>query len=506
MAQLVREIWSRNENDSLVFVEYFWSFDSTLADVSSTMNFTSINGAGYSPSTIMGHGTSLSLAAAQSQFLSMTEPFLDLSNSSWTFEMWIYPRSVSSVSDCSLLGQCQSQTYGRCLHLLIRHGAPYLGFYADDLIGQQSLVSLRWYHLAFVFDCNRRNQSIYIDGFLDSTRQTNDAYQGGQGNLTIGTSEIFSLGVRTYYDGLIDQLSFIHRSKAADEILRDASLTAHFSFDNESTIDQGPLKLDGSRSGSTNFTTGRVGDALQINNVSDSFFQVNGLVLLGRTNQAYSLAIWIQPSSIQSSTIIHVSDTSTGEGWCIPMLTLTSSGRLRAMSWSGSQQAISGPTIFLNQWSHVVVTYSLNNGLRFYVNGSLFSSSSTFSYSASGNVNYLFLGSSLGGSPFCGLPTIFNGQYTGLLDEFRIYSREITLSEVFDLANPWFLFKKESFSINFSIVNRNDGHPHESLDNLGAPTDVIDVDVPKRGSSQWLVIMHNQKFFVESIIKTGGKE
>ena len=405
------------------------------------MNFTSINGAGYSPSTIMGDGASLSLNASQNQFLSMKEPFLDLSNASWTFELWIYPRSISSASDSSLLGQCQSKTFGRCLHLVIRNGTPYLGFYADDLIAQQSLLSLRWYHLAFVFDCNTRNQSIYIDGFLDSTRQTNATYQGDQGNLTIGTSEILQSGVRTYHNGLIDQLSLIRRSKAADEILRDASLTAHFSFDNGSTADKGPLNIDGSRSGSTSFSVGRVGDGLRIDNVSDSFFQVSGLVLLGRTDQAYSLAVWIRPSLLRNSTIIHVTSTSTGGGWCIPMLTLTSSGQLRAMSWSGGNpRAISGPIVSVNQWSHAVVTYSLSNGLLLYVNGSLYNSSTSFSYSASDSVNYLFLGSSLAGSPTCGLAPIFNGQYTGLVDELRLYSREITSSEVFDLANPWFLF------------------------------------------------------------------
>ena len=452
MPQPVREIWSRNENDRFVLVGYVWSFDSTLTDVSSRMNFTSIHGADYSPSSITGYGASLSLNASHSQFLSMKSPFLDLSNSSWTFEMWIYARSISYTSDNPLVGQCQSKTSRRCLHLVIRSGKPYFGFYNDDVAGQQSLLALRWYHLAFVFDCNTRNQSIYIDGFLDNSRQSNNTYQGNQGNLTVGFPEVHSGARNDSYDGLIDQLSLIGRTRTADEILRDATLTAHFSFDNGSTVDQGPLKLDGSRRGSTNFTTRRVGDALQINNVSDSFFQVNGLVLLGRSNQSYSLAIWIQPSSHQSSTIIHVSSNSTGRGWCIPMLTLTSSGQLRAMSYSGSPVPISGPIISVNQWSHVAVTYSLDDTLRLYVNGTLNNSSLSFSYVGSNSTNYLFLGSSLAGTSKCCAPLNSDGQFTGVVDELRVYSRALTPREVLDLATHWLLFESEDETEYFVLL------------------------------------------------------
>ena len=351
--------------------------------------------------------------------------------------MWIYPRSVSYASDNPLVEQCQSRTFSRCLHLIIRNGKAYFGFFSDDLSSVQSLALSRWYHLAFVFDCNTRNQSIYVNGFLNNSRQTNNSYQGTQGNLTIGFSKLNSVTGSNYYDGLIDQLSLIGRSKTADEILRDATLTAHFSFDNGSTADQGPLNLDGFRSGSTNFTAGRVDNALRINNVPDSFFQVSGLVLLDRTNQSYSLAIWIRPSSLRNSTIIHVSANSWGRGWCVPMLTLTSSGQLRAISWSGSQQLIAGPIISVNQWSHVAVTYSLDDTLRLYINGTLNNSSLPFSYVGSNSTNYLFLGSSLAGTSSCVASPHFDGQYTGLVDELRVYSRALTPSEVLDLADPW---------------------------------------------------------------------
>ena len=400
------------------------------------MNMTPVNGAWYSPSTITGHGASLLLNASQVQFLTMNEPFLDLSNCSWTFELWIYAQSLSNTSDYPLIGQCQSKSIGLCLHLIIRNQKVHFGFYHDDLSGLQSLVALRWYHLAFVFDCNIRSQSIYIDGLLDTSHQSSDSYQGSQGNLTIGFPASLSTNTRAYYNGLIDQVSHIGRSKTANEILRDATLTAYFSFDNRSTLDGGPLGINGSRSGSTNFTASQISGALQIKNVRDSYFRLSGLVLLGRINQSYSLAIWIRPSVLKNSTIIHVSAGSTGFGWCVPMLTLTSSGHLRAMSWSGVAVTIMGPPVALNHWTHAAVTYSSNNGLRLYANGTLRNSSLPFSFVASGTANYLFLGSSLTGTSACGGSPSYSGQYAGLVDEFRVYSRELSSTDVFALANP----------------------------------------------------------------------
>ena len=426
---------ARRENDSLMLVDYLWTFDSSFNDQSSTMNFSSINGAGYSTSTITGYGASLSLNASQSQYLWMSEPFLNLLNTSWTFELWIYPQTIPSVSDSPLIVQCQLPSMDQCLHLIIRYQKVFFGFYSDDTSGVERLVPLRWYHLAFVFDCSTRNQSIYIDGFLDSSHQASVCFQGDPENLTVGFSHLQARSPSYWYDGLIDQLSYTNRSKTADEILRDATLTAYFSFDDSSTADAGPLGISGSRSGSTSFSAGRVGDALQINDVLDSYFRLSGLVLLGRRNQSYSLAIWIRPSVLKNSMIIHVSTGSAGFGWCVPMLTLTSSGYLRTMSWSGVAVTIDGPPTSVNQWTHAAITYSINNGLRLYVNGTLRNSSLPFFYAASGSANYLFLGSSLAGTSYCTAIASYDGQYAGLVDELRVYSRELGSVEVLYLAS-----------------------------------------------------------------------
>ena len=142
--------------------DYLWTFDSTFEDTSSTFRGEPINCPSFSASTITGYGSSLSLIASMSQFLSVTVPSLPLFDRSWTFEVWIYLFDVLGSTDYLILGQCDSFANDRCLHLVIRNRKILLGFYSDDLGGVTDLIASRWYHTAFVFDTITRTQSVHL--------------------------------------------------------------------------------------------------------------------------------------------------------------------------------------------------------------------------------------------------------------------------------------------------------------------------------------------------------
>ena len=414
-------------------VEYLWSFDSTFRDASSTFNGTPTNNATFSPSTINGYGASLSLLGSSAQSVSVSQPLLKLYNQSWTFEAWIYLASLVNWLEYPVIQQRDLFAPDKALHLVLRYCKLYLGFYADDLAGATDLTSERWYHAAFVFDTITRNQSIYLDGVLDSSRVASSSYLGTVGALNIGVH--YWSSSETNFDGLIDQLSLTNRTKTSDEILRDATLTISFSFDNNPIIDEGPLKISGSLQGSTSFVSGRRGQALQIDNASNSYFTVQGLVLLGRADQAYSFSIWIRPASQQRAILIRMSSAPDGTGWCVPIIGLTNTSQLTTTSWSGAAVTVVGPVVPANSWTHAAVTYSSANGLRLYANGSLSSVSSPFSFQASGTPNYLFVGSPRSAISFpwwCDS----DGQYSGAVDELQVYSRELNAGDILQLANP----------------------------------------------------------------------
>ena len=368
------------------------------------------------------------------QSVSITQPFLPLYNRSWTFEAWIYLHSCSNGTNYPILGQCEAEASDRCLHLVVNQLKLFLGFYNDRAESLANLTASQWYHTAFMFDSATRNQSIYLDGSLAACRQANNSYQGTNGTLNIGVN-FWSSG-NQYFDGLIDQLSYTNRSKTSEEILRDATLTLHFSFDGNSTVDEGPLSIHGWVGGSTSFLPGRRGQALQIGNITNSYFTIQGLVLLGRDNQSYSFAIWIKPAAINQSTIIQMARYPDGNGsWSIPVIGLNSAGQLVTTSWNGSGVTIHCSVVPTDRWTHVVSTYSLTYGLRLYVNGSVCNVSSPFPFQGSGTPNYLFVGSPRASiiSPWW---SDIVGQYSGAVDELQVYSRELTADEINVLASP----------------------------------------------------------------------
>ncbi|CAF5001124.1 unnamed protein product [Rotaria sp. Silwood1] len=246
-----------------------------------------------------------------------------------------------------------------------------------------------------------------------------------------------------FFDGYLDQVLVVTRAKAASEILVDASLVCYYSFDANSTYDSGPLGINGSTVNvAAAVGSGRVSDAISFTTPS-SYYTFGGLRLLGIDNQPYSISVWIKPTSVSGGTIVHVSkcDNNCGTNWCLAYMGFSSSGQIVIQSWNylyfGSLISLTGPILSTNVWTHVVNTYSTCNGIRLYLNGTLYSQSTSFTYMSSSAPNYMYLGN------FPLIPCvaqanniILMGQYYGLLDEFRLYSREITASEVMTLANP----------------------------------------------------------------------
>ena len=95
-----------------------------------------------------------------------------------------------------------------------------------------------------------------------------------------------------------------------------------------------------------------------------------------------------------------------------------------------------GPKLELSTWTHIVTSYSNANGVRLWVNGTLINSSGSFSYNPSHVSNSLTLGSSLHGIGHCSALPVDIGQFYGMMDELRVYSRELDACEVYQLANP----------------------------------------------------------------------
>ena len=80
----------------------------------------------------------------------------------------------------------------------------------------------------------------------------------------------------------------------------------------------------------------------------------------------------------------------------------------------------------------IAQTWSSTNGLKLYVNNTLVSSVSALTFLGSGTTpNYLTLGNCLNGCSGCSNGSVsVVGPFSGAVDDWRIYNREITSNEV----------------------------------------------------------------------------
>lgn len=95
----------------------------------------------------------------------------------------------------------------------------------------------------------------------------------------------------------------------------------------------------------------------------------------------------------------------------------------------------------VNVWTHIVITYSSDNGLALYVNGNMlgvttgFTSLNSYFFTQP----YLTMGNARtsGSVPTCnsGGSLLAPGAYRGSIDELRIYSRELSINDICSLYN-----------------------------------------------------------------------
>ena len=138
---------------------------------------------------------------------------------------------------------------------------------------------------------------------------------------------------------------------------------------------------------------------------------------------------------MNGSTLVHLSTVKNGTGWCIDQIGFGANGKIIVTGWNGSYNEAVGPVLPIDTWTHVVNTYSTTNGHRLYVNGTMISTTGPMTYLASNSVYILTLGNPLGGIGSCISQSIVSKVYSGSIDEFRVYSRELNTTDIHSLTN-----------------------------------------------------------------------
>ncbi|CAF3398117.1 unnamed protein product [Rotaria sp. Silwood1] len=409
----------------------FWPFDGSYVDIVGNYNgIPSLNLPTFVPG-YLGQAASFDASLQQAMYTS----FIPLNNVSFTIEAWIKPTGYPNPRDHSIVGLCPSKIVDRCLHINIRNKKLYFGFYFDDIQDVTTIPLNEWIHVVFVFDLTTKVQTIYLNGFQDVQSTALHSFEGESGNFTVGINQGVDFPY-SYFQGYIDQLSINRRTKTPCEILEIATLTGHFKFDSPSTyIDSGPNAVATTFS-STSIITGYKNQAISFSGLSASYFQTWGFTSFGFSNKPFSLAFWIKPQ-ILSGTLVHLSTSSQGTGsHCFPLLGFDSNGAIIAQVLTDNNIVVTATGSILpvsSLWIAVVQTWSSTNGLKLYVNNILVSSVAAPTFLASETTpNYLTLGNCLNGCDgTCSNGLVSRpGPFTGAIDDWRIYNRELTSDDV----------------------------------------------------------------------------
>ncbi|CAF1978190.1 unnamed protein product [Rotaria magnacalcarata] len=281
-------------------------------------------------------------------------------------------------------------------------------------------------------------QSSYLNGLPDGINIHTSPLLVFMGNAIIDNNPTFvPLEGTNVFQGYIDKLTVSRRPKSACEILEEATLAARFPFDNATIlVDFEPNAVSANASSYSILTNGHSLQAIGFNG-SMSYFQTWGFTQFSINNQPFSISLWIQPQH-RSGTLVHMSTLSTGlDAWCLPFIGLSSNGALAAQISNGTTilSVIAPDFIPLStpSWTHIVQTWSSTNGRNLYVNNIVVDSQSSITtFAASGiTPNYVTLANSLLGSGSFGVGAInSSNSFIGSVDDFRIYSRELSAVDV----------------------------------------------------------------------------
>lgn len=392
----------------------YWPFDGNINELDNRIDVTSNGNMPFVSPGIYGRGSAIYFNG--SKYLNATSSKLKLAGNSFTFEIWIYPMSMkSSGTNCGVFGQCQMRNENYCLHIELRSAKPYFGFYLNDCPGITNLTNNTWYHLAVVYDAVLQTQTIFLNGNVDCNRTAGALKIAENIPLTIGIDLFIGNGKFNYFHGYMDQLSYVSRAKSTKEIYNDAILIAYFPFNQSSLVDFGPNQMTG-----TGYQLIFINDSLLFNETLSSF----QIETFESSSSSSSIAFWINPFSTNNSLIIHILFNNNNN---TNIIKFDDQNHLISQIYTNETISIIGPVINTHVWIHIVQTYSITNGFNHYLNGTFINGTGSIISMNTKQSQTITLDNC---SYICTWDLTNNSRYVGLIDEFRIYSKELNLTDI----------------------------------------------------------------------------
>jgi len=365
-------------------------------------------------------------------------------------------------------------------------------------LGSSSCTSKtnEWHHVVITHDGDGQ-QKIYIDG--------NEKYTVASGGSITSNSNIVTIGGRgdgtsSPFHGFIDEPKIYNYARTAAQIKSDYNsgmagmgkakegvglaagdksdkwmtdgLVGWWKMDESSwgsVVDSSGNGKTGTANGGATVVAGKFGNGGNFDGVDDNI-SIGGTEVSGKM----SVSAWIYQPSISSSNCAGVTDYNrctvlTVGGRNIFEIT-DGSINIYGYSWNTPQWVTIGSAITAAAWHHVVYTYDQTT-LKVYVDGNKVGSD----YNVPGNMYSM---GTIGIGKYIGVGRHFYGK----IDDMRIYSRDLSPSEVNQLYN-WapgpvmHLSMDEKVSGNSKTLNDDSGNANNGTTNYGGNTTGMDCTV-----------------------------
>ena len=244
-----------------------------------------------------------------------------------------------------------------------------------------------------------------------------------------------------YEDPDYKTLTFTYDATIYPQIDADATnLIAHYKFDgnfNDSTSNGNDLTVGAGTPTTTN-TEKVIGKSA--NFLADNSYVENSSIDL--SNSEFTVSVWIKTTSISSDSYFVSQGNSTGTNTHLHMGIRHNGGNIKyALNfWSNDMLTTTTYSSDIGIWVHLVFIVEANNNRKIYRNGILIQSdSNTSSFNSTGTFKVgARYESSFG-----------NYDYTGYLDDLRIYDKVLTADEINTLYNVNQTINQTSYDLTF---------------------------------------------------------
>ncbi len=400
--------------------------------------------------------------------------------------MWVYWDGTTNSNDDYFIALGKASS-GKIFSADITNSTGIIGFYdgASVLNSTGAVSANTWTHIVLTADATVLK--MYLNGSLDSTHTISSLNFDSSGNAGFIGSWI--TGTDYEFDGSIDQVRLFSKALNSTEVSTLYAETAcvhtatttdnYFPLADGSSDAVAYYKLDNSAEDSvgTNDGTetnieykfGRFGQAAVFNG-SSSYINTNYTLTSSTT---FTWSAWINTSNTKNTYVagdFNSAGTNSAHRFSVRIYNQVLQASVNNSAGGLGTTINFGTFAHYGSWAHLVVTI---NGtiVKGYVNGSQLGSTGTSSQSLAAGANPLTLG--MYGSGGVGI-TPFDGS----IDQVRIFSTELSSSQVSELYNE----KPEVDTSNFKTVlyeGNGDTSNDTYISNVG-------IDLETNGGLVWV--------------------